>query len=175
MTPDVLLSCLRTAGVVLTATGTDRLRVDAPQGALTPALREALFTHKAALLRMIRRFSRSARHTAAPQKQKKVWRRAPLWQVCADATRLPSGALDLDSADLLYAALALREGHTPDEASEMLRRCTPQASTRQDYCSDVVSRVSINPASYVTAELAARYATAHPFAWELGLYGKVSE
>lgn len=99
----------------------------------------------------------------------KVWRRAPYWQACAEATRLPSGAFDLESADLLFAALALREGHTPDETCDMLRRCTPRASMHPDYCAEVISSVSGDPASYITAELVAKYAAAHPFAWELGL------
>ncbi len=104
-----------------------------------------------------------------PKLRPRVWRRAPYWQACVGATRVPSGEFDLESADLLFAALALREGHTPDETCEMLRRCTPRASTRRDYCADVISRVSINPASHVTPEIATRYAAAHPYAWELGL------
>lgn len=103
------------------------------------------------------------------QPERKVWRRAPLWQACLDATRQPSGVVDVEACDLLFAALALHEGHTPEETREMLHRCTPRASTHLEYCSNVVSRASVNPASHVTAELAARSASAHPFAWELGL------
>ncbi len=47
MTPDVLLTHLRAAGVVLTASGTDRLRVDATKGVLTTDLRASLVAHKA--------------------------------------------------------------------------------------------------------------------------------
>jgi hypothetical protein len=49
VTPDDLLAHLRRRGVVLTAAG-DALRVDAPAGVLTAALRQALVAHKAALL-----------------------------------------------------------------------------------------------------------------------------
>ncbi len=112
--------------------------------------------------------SRTVRRIAK-HPQRKVWRRAPLWQACLDATRQPSGANDLESAALLYVALALREGHSLDETREMLHRVTPRASTHREYCADIVSRVSVNPASQVTAELAERYAAVHPFAWELGL------
>lgn len=104
-----------------------------------------------------------------PAVKRKVWRGAPCWQTCAEATRLPSGELDLENADLLYAALALGNGHTPEETREMLRRCTPRASTRREYCADVVRRVSDEKASHVTTELAARYAKSHPYAWELSL------
>ena len=41
-----LLSELRQAGVVVKASGTDRLVVDAPKGALTPEMRAALAEHK---------------------------------------------------------------------------------------------------------------------------------
>jgi len=181
MTPDRLLAHLRAAGVVLTAADSGRLRVDAPKGALTNEWRAVLVTHKAALLATLRvkdahpyelnEFNQRKRvRNAAPDRSSvKVWRRSPYWQACLAATRLPSGAPDVAACDLLFAALALREGHAPDETREMLHRCTPRAATRRDYCSDVVSRVSINPASYITAELTAQYAAAHPFAWELGL------
>lgn len=46
---DGLLTELAALGVILTAHG-DRLQVDAPAGAITPALRARLVEHKAALL-----------------------------------------------------------------------------------------------------------------------------
>lgn len=48
-----LLSELRRAGVVVKASGNDRLVVDAPKGALTPDLRAALATHKKELLAIL--------------------------------------------------------------------------------------------------------------------------
>ena len=48
-----MLSELRQAGVVVKASGTDRLVVDAPRGALTPDLRTALATHKKELLAIL--------------------------------------------------------------------------------------------------------------------------
>ncbi len=53
MTAYNLLSELRQAGVVVKASGTDRLVVDAPRGALTPDLRTALATHKKELLAIL--------------------------------------------------------------------------------------------------------------------------
>src|SRR3989337_2965400 len=49
MSADELLVTCRQAGIVLSAAG-DRLRYDAPRGALTPELRAALACHKPALL-----------------------------------------------------------------------------------------------------------------------------
>ena len=54
MKPGDLLHQLQALGVVLIADG-DRLRVDAPAGALTPELRQALATQKSTLLRLIGR------------------------------------------------------------------------------------------------------------------------
>jgi len=48
-----LLSELRQAGVVVKASGNDRLVVDAPKGALTPDLRAALAAHKKELLAIL--------------------------------------------------------------------------------------------------------------------------
>lgn len=48
-----LLSELRQAGVVVKASGTDRLVVDAPKGALTPEMRAALAEHKKELLAIL--------------------------------------------------------------------------------------------------------------------------
>ena len=53
MTAYNLLSELRQAGVVVKASGTDRLVVDAPKGALTPDLRAALAEHKKELLAIL--------------------------------------------------------------------------------------------------------------------------
>ncbi|HEY3026288.1 MAG TPA: hypothetical protein VGJ55_09090 [Pyrinomonadaceae bacterium] len=53
MTAYNLLSELRQAGVVVKASGTDRLVVDAPKGALTPDLRTALAAHKKELLAIL--------------------------------------------------------------------------------------------------------------------------
>jgi hypothetical protein len=54
-----LLTTLWAAGVKLTPQGTT-LHVDAPTGALTPALRAALRTHKAALLDLVEEWSERA-------------------------------------------------------------------------------------------------------------------
>src|SRR5688500_18565815 len=53
MTAYNLLSELRQAGVVVKASGNDRLVVDAPKGALTPDLRAALAEHKKELLAIL--------------------------------------------------------------------------------------------------------------------------
>jgi hypothetical protein len=52
MTLPELQSCLDSVGVVVTARG-DRLVVDAPAGALTPALKSELLAHKPALLGLL--------------------------------------------------------------------------------------------------------------------------
>lgn len=52
MTALELFTTLRASGVVL-APMVDRVRVDAPKGALTPALRTALQAHKTALLDLV--------------------------------------------------------------------------------------------------------------------------
>lgn len=52
MTPQALLSRLAALNVTLTSAG-DRLRVEAPAGALTDELRAALAEHKAALLDLL--------------------------------------------------------------------------------------------------------------------------
>ena len=58
MTPEALLSRLAALNVTLTAHG-DRLRVEAPAGALTAELRAALAEHKPALLDLLSQPSRS--------------------------------------------------------------------------------------------------------------------
>ncbi len=55
MTAVETLTTLRRLGVTLTP-WVDRLRVDAPQNALTPALRAALREHKAELLDLLEDF-----------------------------------------------------------------------------------------------------------------------
>ncbi len=52
MTATEILSYVKSAGILLAARG-DRLHVEAPAGAVTPALREALARHKAALLALL--------------------------------------------------------------------------------------------------------------------------
>ncbi len=52
MTPEALLSRLSALNVTVTAHG-DRLRVEAPAGALTAELRAALAEHKPALLALL--------------------------------------------------------------------------------------------------------------------------
>jgi hypothetical protein len=59
MTPLELLTTLRGLGVTLPP-WVDRLRVDAPAGVLTDALRDALRTHKTALLDLIEAFEERA-------------------------------------------------------------------------------------------------------------------
>jgi hypothetical protein len=68
MTPEALLSRLAALDVALTAQG-DRLRVEAPVGALTAELRAALTEHKRALLDLLSRSPRSPgeRHDPDPQ------------------------------------------------------------------------------------------------------------
>ncbi len=55
MTATELLTTLRDLGVTLTPGG-DQLRVDAPAGVLTDELRQAMRTHKAALLDLVEAF-----------------------------------------------------------------------------------------------------------------------
>ena len=55
MTADETLAELHRRGVILEPNG-DRLRYRAPQGALTPELREAMAEHKGEILSTIRRF-----------------------------------------------------------------------------------------------------------------------
>ena len=52
MSPHRLLADLRQQGVTLERRG-DRLRVDAPQGVLTPEIRADLVAHKAAILQVL--------------------------------------------------------------------------------------------------------------------------
>jgi len=59
MTAVELVTLFHGKGVTLTARG-DRLHVDAPQGALTPAFRAALREHKAAVLDLLEAFEERA-------------------------------------------------------------------------------------------------------------------
>ena len=59
MTALELLTARHARGVTLTPWG-DRLRVDAPEGTLTPALRAALREHKAELLDLLEAFEERA-------------------------------------------------------------------------------------------------------------------
>ena len=59
MTAVEVLTTLRGLGVTLTP-WVDRLRVDAPEGTLTPALRAALREHKTALLDLLEAFEERA-------------------------------------------------------------------------------------------------------------------
>jgi hypothetical protein len=52
MTLAELMTTLRSHDVILTACG-ERLRVDAPEGVLSDEMRQAIRTHKAALLAML--------------------------------------------------------------------------------------------------------------------------
>jgi len=181
MTAGTLLSHLRAAGAILTATGTDRLRVDAPKGVLTPDLRASLVAHKAELLATLRvrvaqpyelnEFNRrkGVRNAAPKRRSVKVWRPAPYWQACVEATMLPSGGADLEAADHFYAALALREGHTLESVAAMLQLISPMASTAPAYSAGTVSQAQANLTAYLTQECIERYILAHPFAWELRL------
>lgn len=108
-----------------------------------------------------------ARIVRSPKKQKgKVWRRAPYWRACAAATRNADGTHNLEATDLLFAALALRGGHTPNDTIEMLRRVSPLSSTAPDYCTTAIQQAQANPPLQITQERAERYVAAHPFAWE---------
>ena len=59
MTPTELFSTLRQCGVVLVPM-VDRVRVDAPKGVLTPALRDALHQRKQELLDLVEDFEERA-------------------------------------------------------------------------------------------------------------------
>jgi len=162
---DVII-CESLVGFVGKDTGVERLP---PQTASKEAVFCRRFTHKAASVVTAKPTKPTKPTIGKPKTRPRVWRRAPLWQACLAATRLPHQARLTAACDLLFAALALREGHAPDETREMLRRCTPRASTNPEYCAGVVRRAVINPAALITTELATSYAGAHPFAWELGL------
>ena len=64
MTAVEVLTTLRHHGVTLPPSG-DRLRVDAPQGALTDDLQQALREHKAALLDLIELWEERVRRFGA--------------------------------------------------------------------------------------------------------------
>ena len=68
MTAYNLLSELRQAGVVVKVSGTDRLVVDAPKGALTPDLRNALAAHKKELLAILTVTEKPAPELGVPQR-----------------------------------------------------------------------------------------------------------
>ncbi len=55
MTPQALLSRLREQGIQIRISGADRLAVDAPKGALTPELRNALSTFKTEILQELQK------------------------------------------------------------------------------------------------------------------------
>ena len=57
MIPSVLLDDLRQRGVVLKVEDEDRLRVEAPRGALTPALHATLKAHKREVIEELRRYA----------------------------------------------------------------------------------------------------------------------
>lgn len=64
MTAGSLLSELREKGVEVKTSGDDRLVIDAPKGAITPELRNALAEHKAELLQILKR--EQSAHAPAP-------------------------------------------------------------------------------------------------------------
>ena len=69
MTLEELVTTLRSHDVILTACG-DRLRVDAPAGGLSNEMRQAIRTHKAALLAMLT----PARRIPLPRSPAPCWR-----------------------------------------------------------------------------------------------------
>jgi hypothetical protein len=62
-TPQALLQILQTAGIKLWVETGDRLKASAPDGALTPALREQIGAHKAALVTLLQQLQ-GAQHDA---------------------------------------------------------------------------------------------------------------
>jgi hypothetical protein len=69
MTTLDLVTTLRSHNVILTACG-DRLRVDAPAGVLSDEMRQAIRTHKVALLAMLT----PARRIPLPRSPAPCWR-----------------------------------------------------------------------------------------------------
>lgn len=82
---------------------------------------------------------------------------------------MPDAPLDRTATDLFYAALALQDGHAPDDVVEMLRRVSPATSTAPNYCAQIVEQAQANPAVYTTPGRIEKYIAAHPFKWELCL------
>lgn len=160
MTPQLLLTRLRSRGVKLIAKTPGQLKVDAPKGVITPSIRAALLEHKQAILVLLRakstvrnEFNELNEFNRRKQSAKsKVWRPSPYWQACLAATR----AEGVQAAQQLYAALAIKYGHTPEEASAQLDALVPHVHRHR---SDPLLR----------SQWADAYVAAHPYAWELKL------
>jgi len=111
MTVSEVLQEVRRVGIMLQA-DMDRLRVNAPKGALTPELRQALLEHKPALLQLL---------TAPPCPTCGVsdWRSSPdggRWCVpCVVAGRVPVVAVKVHSA-VLDTAIWVVADDLPQEA-----------------------------------------------------------
>ena len=65
-TPQALLQILQTAGIKLWVEMGDRLKASAPDGALTPALREQIGAHKAALVTLLQQLQGAQHDAIAP-------------------------------------------------------------------------------------------------------------
>jgi hypothetical protein len=72
MTAGALLSDLREAGVVLTLSGPDHLKVDAPKGVITPELRDALVKHKPELLKLVAQEAARSEEAARKEERQKA-------------------------------------------------------------------------------------------------------
>src|SRR4051812_45611488 len=66
MTASVLLTELHDRGVGLTLTGDDRLKIDAPKGAVTPELRNALVANKNELIAILQQQAVEVEEKATP-------------------------------------------------------------------------------------------------------------
>lgn len=86
MTARDLLVTLHGLGVTLTP-WVDRLRVDAPQGALTPALRAALLEHKQGLLDLVEAFEERAAIAEVEGSLERQAAEALAWQCVLGETR----------------------------------------------------------------------------------------
>src|SRR5262245_11435362 len=111
MSADEVLSAVYRAGIVLRAEG-NRLRYDAPEGALTPELRDALAQHKAALLAAlapVREFESFHGGLTVPR---------PAWDL---ASGLEARGFRLTVNDHHEISSAPSEGLTPEDRAGIAR------------------------------------------------------
>src|SRR5947207_2679495 len=89
MTAHELLTQLRAKGVEVSASGDDRLVIDAPKGTITEELRTSLATHKAELLQILKQ-QRTIEPPSAPVLAPELKRAAPVTPAAGREVALPS-------------------------------------------------------------------------------------
>jgi TubC N-terminal docking domain/HEAT repeats len=125
MTAHELLSQLRAKGVAVSASGDDRLVVDAPKGTITEELRSSLATHKAELLEILK-----TQNVVAPTPAKVLMSEPPRVAAAAQAPA-PARPLSPVSAEDHAVAASVTEEIAQLE-SELIRLRTEEEARRAE-------------------------------------------